>query len=174
MKNSLWIILMIISTSAWSAALKLETKYGRIFVPEKPTWELGKDLFGMPFIYFSPQVNGQRSNISFTNTGVDLEIDLKAMSENPEAFKKMKNDWAQEVNATPVDYIPYKKWKNQQGHSVHEVGFQYRHENKEYIEKSIYIDCNGRLIYSKSLRLIQNSQHDKDFKELIDELDCGV
>ncbi len=169
-----FIILCVMSASAWSAPLKLETQFGRIYVPEQKGWELGRDMFGMPFIFFSPQVNGQRSNISFTNTGVDLEISLGVMSKNPDGYKKVKLEWSEEVNATPQSYLPYKRWQNEHGHAVHEIGFEYLHEGKAYVEKSYYIDCRGRLVYAKSLRLKVNAQHDKEFLDLIKEADCAL
>ena len=168
------VILMILSFSAYSSVQKLETEYGKIFVPELPQWELGKNMFGMPFIYFSPRANGQRSNISLTATGVDVEINLADMSKNPNAYKALKQRWAKEVDATPGAFIPYKSWKNEHGHAVHEIGFEYSHLGKSYVEKSFYIDCRSRLIYAKSLRLEQNSSHEVDFKKIVRELDCGL
>jgi hypothetical protein len=48
---------------AHAGSLELKKNTRSIYIEEKNEWRLGKDLFGMPFIYFSPQVNGQRSNI---------------------------------------------------------------------------------------------------------------
>src|SRR4051795_8594608 len=80
--------------SAGAKSLELTRNTGSIFIQEKTNWKMGKDLFGMPFIYFSPQVNGQRSNISFTDTGANLELDMKALDKNQSDFKKSKEAWA--------------------------------------------------------------------------------
>jgi hypothetical protein len=161
------------SFSLHASILKLETSYGKIFIPEKKGWELGKNMFGMPFIYFSPQTNGQRSNISFTYTGVTLEINLAELSKDPDAYKKIKENWAKTVHAKPLVFLPFKKWKNAQGHAVHEIGFEYIHENKTYQEKSFYISCRDQLVFAKSLRLKINEGHDLSFNELLSQLDCG-
>lgn len=174
MMKWVWVILVIMCTPVWAATLKLETERGRIFVPEQKGWELGKDMFGMPFIYFSPQTNGQRSNISFTTTGLDVEFNLAVMNKDKAGHQKLKREWAAEVLATPTGFIPYKRWANAQGHTIHEIGFEYDHEGKHYVEKSFYIDCRGRLIYAKSLRLKDNAAHDKEFTTLVKEMDCGV
>jgi hypothetical protein len=176
MKNLIikFFLISSITFSAFGSSLSLKTEKGVIIVPDIQGWELGRDMFGMPFIYFSPQKNGQRSNISFTSTGVDVEFNLADFGKDGAGYKKIKKEWASKVNATPKDFFPYKQWKNNHGHTVHEVGFNYLHQGKKFIEISHYIDCRGRLIFSKSLRLEINVDHQKNFKNLITELDCSL
>jgi hypothetical protein len=175
MKKLFIAMLLLVSCPVlWAKPMKLETSYGKIFVPEIKDWEMGREMFGMPFIYFSPQVNGERSNISFTATGVDVEGDLTEMGRDFAGYKKMKDAWAAEVLAKPLGYIPYKSWKNAQGHIVHEVGFEFELEGDHYVEKSYYIDCTKRLIFSKTMRNKLNADHDKEFGRMINELDCGA
>ncbi len=171
----LFLLLLIFSTHSlvWAETQTLSTAQGRILIPILKKWELGKNLFGMPFLYFSPQTNGQRSNISFTDTGVNLEIDLSRLRANNESYHKIKNDWAQSIGGKIIAFHPFKIWKNDQGHAVHEIGVEYIHENKSYLEKSFYVDCKGKLIFAKSLRLKLNQEHQKDFDLLLNKLDCG-
>jgi hypothetical protein len=152
----------------------LVTERGQILINELKDWELGKDMFGMPFIYFSPQINGQRSNISFTSTGVETDLDLTTLGKNQDTYKKMKLQWADSVQAKIIGHSPYKRWKNSQGHIVHQIGFEYSHEDLHYVETSFYVDCRGKLIFSKSLRLKANLPHQKDFEQLIQDMDCGL
>lgn len=161
------------SFSSSAKILELERNSGTIFIQEKPDWRLGKDLFGMPFIYFSPQVNGQRSNISFTDTGANIELDVKALEKNQGDFKKNKEAWAKTVGASILSFTPYEMKVNKQGHRVHAISFSYKHEDKTYVERSNYIECRGKIIFSKSLRLDKNDAHEKDFQDLIENLDCG-
>lgn len=174
MKMLILTLTLVLSSSAWAQMLKLADNSGKIFVPQQKGWELGKEMFGMPFIYFSPQVNGQRSNISFTATGADVVIDLANMGHDFAAYKKLKNEWAESVLAKPLGFSPYKSWRNSHGHDVHEVGFEFQHEEDHYFEKSYYINCTGRLIYAKSLRSKENHAHEKEFHSLVNELDCGA
>ncbi|MES2527431.1 MAG: hypothetical protein V4598_10100 [Bdellovibrionota bacterium] len=164
----------LITLTASAATQTLTTKYGRIFVPDIKGWELGKNMFGMPFLYFSPQENGQRSNISFTNTGVDGELDLPSLGKNPELYHKMKKEWAETIDAKVLGFSPFRTWKNDQGHTVNEIGVEYTAHGKDYVEKSYYIDCRGRLLYSKSLRLKVNDKHTSEFESLVKKMDCGV
>jgi hypothetical protein len=166
-------IVSLFSSIAHAATLELKKNTRSIFIQEKKNWTLGKDLFGMPFIYFSPQVNGQRSNISFTDTGADVELDVKSLATTQDKYKANKKEWADSVGASPVSFEPYKVKINNHGHKVHEIGFNYEHEGKTYKEKSFYIECRGKIIFSKSLRLNVNEEHDKDFNDLITSLDCG-
>jgi hypothetical protein len=53
------------------------------------------------------------------------------------------------------------------------VGFNYTHEGKVYAEKSYYIECKGKILFSKSLRLEENSAHEKDFSDFLSTIDCG-
>lgn len=174
MKWALHILSFLMVFQASASPLKLETDYGKIFIPELKQWELGKNMFGMPFIYFSPQENGQRSNISFTYTGVELEIDLELLKKDPEGYKKLKKKWASTVDAKPVKFHEYKKWQNEHGHFVHEVGFDYRFTGKDYFEKSYYINCREHLVYVKSLRLKENEKHQEHFLDLVKQLDCAA
>lgn len=168
-------ILCVFFCAAFSHAKKLElTKNSRtIFIEEKTNWKLGKDLFGMPFVYFSPEKNGQRSNISFTDTGAEVELDIKSLAKSQDRYVEGRKQWSEKVGATPLSFIPYEVTINQFGHRVHKIGFSYEHQGKTYDERSHYIECRGKIIFSKSLRLQINEAHEKDFDDLIQNLDCG-
>lgn len=176
MMKHFFVLVFIISgffsvTHAKTMELKKSTR--SIFIQEKNGWTLGKDLFGMPFIYFSPQKNGQRSNISFTDTGAELELDIKSLASSQESYQKNKKDWALQVGATPLGFKPYEVTINQHGHKIHNIGFSYVHEGDKYFENSFYIECRGKLLFSKSLRTSENEPHEEDFKDLLSSLDCG-
>jgi len=167
------ILVILTSLNVNAKVLELKKNTGTILIQENKTWTLGKDLFGIPFMLFSPQTNGQRSNITFTNTGADLELEFKTLSLTQDDFKKGKKQWAEKVGADVLSFEPYGMKVNKNGHRVHTIGMNYVHEGKAYIERSHYIECKGRLIYSKSLRLKENDSHDKDFNNFIQSLDCG-
>lgn len=176
MMKGFFIAVIIVSSfshafGARSLELKKETR--SIFIEEKAGWMLGKDLFGMPFIYFSPQVNGQRSNISFTDTGAEVELDVKSLASTQQKYQDGRKAWAEKVGAKPLGFIPYEVSQNKLGHKIHKIGFMYEHEGKAYNEKSYYIECRGKILFSKALRLKVNEQHDKDFSDLLSSIDCG-
>ncbi len=168
-------LILIFFTSNFADAKSLELKKNTrsIFIEEKADWTLGKDLFGMPFIYFSPQVNGQRSNISFTDTGADLELDIKSISSSQDFYRDNKKKWAEQVGAKIDGFSDLESFSNKHGHKVHKIGVEYTHEDDSYVEKSYYIECRGKILFSKSLRLKSNAIHDNDFTDLIQNLDCG-
>lgn len=167
------ICLSLLSVNTYAKTLELKDNSRSIFIPEKENWELGRDLFGMPFIYFSPMENGQRSNISFTDTGANIELDLQSVAKSQEDFQQGKKEWAKQIGATPLSYMPYEVITNKHGHKIHHIGFNFKHEENTYHEKSFYIECRGKLLFSKSLRLKENAQHEKDFFDLLNSLDCG-
>ena len=167
------IILAVFSLSLQAKTLELKKNSGTIFIPEKSNWMLGKELFGMPFIYFSPEMNGQRSNISFTDTGAELELDIKILAKTQKKYQDGRKKWALSVGADPVSYEPYEVKVNKHGHRIHRIGFNYAHEGKVYAEKSYYVECKGKLLFSKSLRLKENAAHEKDFADLLASIDCG-
>lgn len=171
--RKLFFCLILLSLNTFAKTLELKDNSRSIFIIEKENWELGRDLFGMPFIYFSPMKNGQRSNISFTDTGANLELDIQSLAKSQEEFKKGKREWARQIGATPLSYTPYEVITNQHGHKIHRIGFNFKHEDKIYNERSFYIECRGKLLFSKSLRLKENILHEKDFTELLNSLDCG-
>lgn len=167
------LLLSLLSFSLQARVLELKKDSRSILIPEMEQWKLGKDLFGMPFIYFAPQANGQRSNISFTDTGAEVELDIKALASYQADYQKGRKLWTETVGAQALDFLPYEVKVNQNGHKIHQVGFSYNHEDKIYHEKSYYIECRGRIIFAKSLRLKANEKHEQDFKKLIDSLDCA-
>lgn len=167
------ILILFISNFAGAKSLELKKNTRSIFIEEKADWTLGKDLFGMPFIYFSPQVNGQRSNISFTDTGADLELDIKSISSSQDFYRDNKKKWAEQVGAKIAGFSDLESFTNKHGHQIHKIGFDYVHEEDSYVERSYYIECRGKILFSKSLRLKQNVSHDKDFTDLLQSLDCG-
>lgn len=169
----LFFVVSIFSPTAQGKTLELKKDGRSIFIEEKKAWTLGKDLFGMPFIYFSPSTNGQRSNISFTDTGAELELDVKSLKSSELVYQEGKKKWAETIGVKVLGFDSYEVSTNKYGHQVHRIGFNYEHEGKTYNEKSFYIECRGKILFSKTLRLSQNQQHDKDFIELINTLDCG-
>jgi hypothetical protein len=176
MMKVFFVLVFIVSTfsiSSQAKSLELKKNNGSIFIEEKQGWTLGKDLFGMPFIYFSPPANGQRSNISFTDTGAEVELDISSLAKTQTKYQEGKKNWADQVGALPLGFLPYEVTINKFGHKVHRTGFSYEHEGKAYHEKSYYIECRGKILFSKSLRLIQNEQHEKDFSDLLSGIDCG-
>jgi hypothetical protein len=165
--------LVISPKTSYSKSIELKKNGKSIFVEDKKNWKLGKDLFGMPFILFSPRDNGQRSNISFTDTGARLELDFKELQKNQDSFKSHKKEWASTVGAEIKSFSSYKTSLNKYGHRIHQIGLNYLFKEKSYQESSYYIECRGKIIFSKSLRLTESSQHEKDFNDYIQNLDCG-
>ena len=161
------------SFSVHAKTMELKKDNHRIYIEEKSSWSLGKELFGMPFIYFSPLVSGQRSNISFTDTGAEVQLDVNKLAADQKTFQENKNQWAKKIGARTIGFDPYQMYTNKHQHKIHSIGFQFQHEGKSYVEKSYYIECRGKILFSKGLRLLQNEQHEKDFKDLIESLDCG-
>ncbi len=169
----LMVLFILFSFSAQAKVLELKKNTGTIYIPEKSNWKLGKELFGMPFIYFAPEKNGQRSNISFTDTGAELELDINSLASTQEKYQSGRKNWAKKVGADPISYEAYEVKVNKNGHRVHRIGFNYAHEGKVYAEKSYYVECRGKILFSKSLRLRENASHEKDFEDLLSSLDCG-
>src|SRR6478752_2991601 len=100
-------MVMPFSSAFGAKSLELKKESRSIFIEEKAGWTLGKDLFGMPFIYFSPEANGQRSNISFTDTGADLELDVNSLASTQEKYQSGRKNWADKVGAKPLGFLPY-------------------------------------------------------------------
>lgn len=167
------LLLCFLALPALADRLDLKQENKSIYIDEIKRWELKRDLFGMPFIYFSPQKNGQRSSISFTDTGAELELNTKDISSTQKKYQEGRRKWADSVDAKVLSYLPYKLSTNRLGHKIHRIGFSYEHQDKTYVEKSFYIECRGRIIFSKALRLTTNVDHDKDFNDLVESIDCG-
>ena len=55
-------LFLIFSPLAFSKNIELKKDGRTIFIKEKKAWKIGQNLFGMPYILFSPRENGQRSN----------------------------------------------------------------------------------------------------------------
>lgn len=169
----MWKLIVVLALSLPVHALELKRGKSIIHIDDKVEWTLGKDLFGIPFIYFSPQQNGQRSNISFTDTEAEIPINQDDLKATEDIYQSNKRAWADQVGAKALSYLPFTAFKNNKGHKIHLIGFHYEFDKKKYVEKSYYIDCKGRLIFSKSLRLSENESHEKEFEDIVQNLTCG-
>ena len=167
------LLFLFLPLSLEAKSLELKGQTSSIFIEPKEQWVLGKELFGMPFIYFSPYTNGQRSNISFTDSGVELKLNVNSLEKNQKDYQNIKHKWAKDVGAKSISFVPYHKFENKLGHKIHQIGFNYEHEGKSYFEKSYYIECRGKMLFSKSLRLRENEGHETAFNDFINKLDCG-
>lgn len=155
-------------------AVELTHSGHTLYLDNPQEWEVGKDLFGIPFMLFSPQLNGQRSNMSFAHSGVELELEVQALKDNQAAYQENKKKWG-EVHSTKIlTFMPYQNFLNSHKHQVHAIGVSFESEKKIYVETSYYTECKGKILFSKSLRLKENLEHEKYFKSLINSLDCGV
>lgn len=166
------LLILLFSQGLW--AMELEHQGHRLYVEVPENWEMGQDLFGIPFIFFSPQQNGQRSNISFADTGARLELEVGALKKNQKDYQDNKKKWATTHSASIVEFYPYKSYQNKHLHTVHTIGMKYVHQKKTYVETSFYLECKGKILFSKGLRLEANAHHQKNFDSMINELDCGV
>lgn len=155
-------------------ALELTHSGHTLYLDNSQKWEVGKDLFGIPFILFSPRKNIQRSNISFSHTGAELELDVKTLKDNASDYQENKKKWAEIHQAEINSFIDYQSFLNSHDHRVHAIGVNYTHNKKSYVETSFYIECKGQIVFSKGLRLQENLVDEKYFFSLIDSLDCGV
>jgi hypothetical protein len=172
----MWRLILGLSLSpAFVHAGTLEIKQDgkSIFLEEKSGWKLHKDIFGIPHIYFSPKANGQRTNLSFTDTGAVGEIDLDSLRKSQKVYQQLKENWAIKVGATPNQFLPYEVQSNRNGHKIHQIGFVFNHHGKIYLERSFYIECRGKILFSKSLRLDVNKEHDAEINDILKTLDCS-
>jgi len=165
--------LFLFSLVGFAKDLTMPHKSGTLITVEKEDWEMGKNMFGIPYMYFSPKKNGQRSNITFAATGADLNFDTTNIASGMSDYESMKKKWAMKTESKIESFVPYRLWSNLYGHKVHQVGFTYKNEEKIYVENSFYIECKGKMYFSKSLRLEENKAHEKEFEDLIKHIDCG-
>lgn len=173
MKTMLFLTLLCFTLKV-TYAEELSSSGHTLYVENSAQWELAKDLFGIPFILFSPQVNGQRSNISFAHSGVELELDIGALKDNQKDYQQNKEQWGKTHNAQIMSFTPYHSYLNSLNHRVHSIGVIYQTEGRTYQETSFYTECKGKIVFAKGLALTQNLEHQKYFKELIHSLDCGI
>lgn len=166
------VIFFLFLMNSYGASLTLSHERGAIFIDEIKGWELSKDIFGMPFMYFSPKEFGQRSNISFAHTGEDFSFDKKAMKKNESQYRDGKIKWAKKVGASILRVSPYITKKNSKGHLVHNIGVEYKFKKKHYVERSFYIECKNKMLFSKSLRLKKSGRHKRTFDKIIENINC--
>lgn len=169
----MWKLVLLFAVSLPLHALELKKGQTSIHIKDLPDWTLGKELFGIPFIYFSPQINGQRSNISFTDMESEVTLKESDLKGTEGQYITIKKTWAASVKAKPINFSTLQSFANKNGHIVYNIEFEYEFQGKHYFEKSYYVNCKGRLIFSKSLRLKENGSHENSFKDLIDSLSCG-
>lgn len=170
---ALFFILLSIPLSLRADTHTLDNIRGTITIPQLEGWELAKNVFGMPYIYFSPKANGQKSNISFTHSGVEFPFRPEEMDESLVKYRKLKREWTEKVGAEFDSVLNHEVRETLLGHRVYQFGFTYTFNASDYIEKSYYIDCGGDMLFVKSLRLRVNEAHDAQFDQLIGGINCN-
>jgi len=135
-------------------------------------WEAKQNMFSLPLLFFSERVNGQASNISFSGTGLDGDLDYTRMKNDEGGYKKIKENFLSKVNGELIALIPYEKKTSTLGHTLHSQGMAFRLNGKTYQEKSYFIECGKKHFYAKTLRLRENKAHDEKFNSLLDQFDC--
>lgn len=174
MKLFIIILSSFLTTSAIAVEVKLNSDGGVILFDAPKSWELRHDLFGMKNWLFSPKSNNSRSNLTVTNTKAKISLDISEIKKSQKSYERLKRNWADKVNATVISFKTLKSFKNDRGNQVSSIGFSYVHKNKRYLENSYYIECRGTIIFSKSLRLEVNEDHQSDIDRIVRSMDCSL
>lgn len=167
-------ILIVANLNAFSAPYELKhpSIQGSIFINMPTGWDVHQNVLGMPFVLFSPKENGQKSNLSFVPTSAELKVDDKSLGKDIANYQQGKKNWANKIGATIDGFEPLKSFINKHGNKVTRVGVYYTFKKKKYLEKSFYIECDGRLLHSKALTLKSNVGHYKNIDSVIQGVRC--
>lgn len=176
MKKLISILLFLVFSQA-SFAYPVELKHpkikGIIYLDQPEGWEVHQNVMGLPFVLFSPKENGQRTNLSFVPTSASVVMDTKGLQKDMNTYKEGKKKWAEKIGAKINVYEPLKSFQNKHGNKITQIGLQYTFKKKNYIEKSYYIECNGKLVHSKATLISKNSDHSKMIEEMMKGVRCG-
>ena len=170
----LWLMFLCWQVAEGSVGKRLQLKgsQGIVTVPALADWRLEKNVMGLPFVYFSPKLNGERSNLSIISTSSEIEFQSLKLKQDQKSYMAGKLAWAKKVNAEIIRQKPFKVWVNEFGLKVHQIGIEYRYNLKNYSEVSYFIGCEKRTLILKSLNLDSNSQHQRSFETIVNEINC--
>lgn len=160
-------------TFSYPVELKHDTIKGIIYLDQPEGWELHQNVMGLPFVLFSPKENGQRTNLSFVPTSASAVMDVLGLQKDMVRYKEGKKSWASKIGAKIDSYEPLKSYLNKHGNKVTKIGVEYTFKNKKYVEKSFYIECNGKLVHSKATLLKRNSNHTQYIDHMIQGVRCA-
>lgn len=166
-----YLFLLTLLVTNFTQASELKMRYGSLHLPQAPSgWEMSHQLFGFDYVLFSPKSHGQRSSLSFQSDGVKVthEFDLTEVSE----YKKIKEEWAKKKGIELLRFHPPSVIENKYHHQVQSFSFEYRHNNHQYLETSVYVNCRSHLVMLKSLLLVKNRAHTEQINRIIERLDC--
>lgn len=89
--------------------------------------------------------------MSFTLTGFgEFELDSKRLDEDQDSYKKGRLAWAKKKKAKPLEFFKYSSVKVD-GASAHQIGWRYHKKEKDFVEFSIFIECDKNFIHAKML-----------------------
>lgn len=165
-------ILLIWAPAYGAKVLHLQGEFGGIHVPVVKGWTLEKNVLGLPYVYFSEHVNGQKSNMSLINSKSKIQLDEKSLKKDEASYLEGKKNWAKKVNAKIIKAKPYETFINAHGHKVHQIGVQYLFKKKLYSENSYYVECRDKTLILKSLNLVKNFKHQVSFNRIAKEINC--
>lgn len=172
-RHLLFLLVFLIHPSLRASEHRLEHLRGNITIPQIQGWEIKEKVFGMPYMLFSPQTKGQRSNISFTHSGIDFPFKVSEIEKSLRQYQDLKKEWTRKIGAEYIKVHEHQRKENLLGHTLYVFGFEYEHQKKHYVEKTYLIQCRGEMVYAKSLRLNENEEHEAKFDKFLNLLNCS-
>jgi len=148
--------------SFWAAAATYAVsgttiKHDQFSIDLPDGWTELDDVMGIPLLLVGPMVTGRRPSISVSPTGLnarDLSLDrLKSEEKN---FQKEKEEFLAQANAKILKFFPYEKSKWAKDIEVHVLGVEYEAAGLQFLDRTYYISCKGKLFHLKSMMLLNH------------------
>lgn len=107
---------------------------------------------GVPLMLVGPMKNGTRPIISVTLfEEKNLQIDFEDLNRKVQEYRDGRKKWLQKQEATLVSFLEPKldHWS----HDVvaYELGFYFKMDEDEFLERSNYVTCKRQFVHLKSV-----------------------
>jgi hypothetical protein len=129
------------------------------------SWQVAKNLFGMPLTILGPESGGGRPVIVVTPLNMpNVTFDSESLKANENEYREGRQKWLEKMEGQAISFGHYELNRTPAGNEVHSMGFRYKLAGREFVEDSNYIRCKGNFYHVKT---ILHATHEAKFASVV-------
>jgi hypothetical protein len=129
-----------------------DLKHGRVKMDVPAAWQDVTELFGIPLMFLGPEKAGGRPVITVVPTGIkNASLDAAEMKKAEEEYQEGRREWLKKYDGVALAFNSLTAEKIPGASEAQSVGYRYRIQDVEFIEKSYYVICNKQFYHLKTV-----------------------
>jgi hypothetical protein len=139
-------------------------------------WKVVTDLYGMPITLLGPDRGGERAVLSVQHTPTtNYTFDQKELARTQDDYYTGRKEWLEtQEQGKFVSKIPYHALYQGTNLDGFEIGYRYQIHGNQFEERSVQVNCDGRLYLVKTLAGEKVTVSDRaTLEKLVNQFQCA-